>query len=145
MANLNKVLLLGRLTRDPKNRYTPKGTAVADLSLAVNNRVPDGNGGYRDDPVFIDVTVWGRTAELAGQYLSKGRGCLVEGRLQMDSWEDKATGQKRSKLRVVGENLQFLPDGKRDADPRQASPREQRPQTANAPAEEYHEDDDIPF
>ena len=112
MANLNKVMLIGNLTRDPELRYTPKGTAVADLGLAVNRRVSDGNGNWSDETTFVDVTVWGSTAENSQKYLSKGRGVFVEGRLQLDTWEDKQTGQKRSKLKVVGENVQFLPDGR---------------------------------
>ncbi len=112
MANLNKVMLLGNLTRDPEVRYTPKGTAVGDLGLAVNRRVSDGNGNWSDEVTFVDVTVWGTNAENAQKYLTKGRGVFIEGRLQMDTWEDKASGQKRSKLKVVAEVLQFLPDGK---------------------------------
>lgn len=112
MANLNKVMLLGNLTRDPEVRYTPKGTAVGDLGLAVNRRVADGNGNWSDEVTFVDVTVWGTNAENAQKYLTKGRGVFIEGRLQMDTWEDKASGQKRSKLKVVAEVLQFLPDGK---------------------------------
>ncbi|WP_035611069.1 single-stranded DNA-binding protein [Haloferula sp. BvORR071] len=112
MANLNKVLLLGNLTRDPEVRYTPKGTAVGDLGLAVNRRVADGNGNWSDEVTFVDVTVWGTNAENAQKYLTKGRGVFIEGRLQMDTWEDKQSGQKRSKLKVVAEVLQFLPDGK---------------------------------
>ena len=112
MANLNKVLLLGNLTRDPEVRYTPKGTAVGDLGLAVNRRVSDGNGNWSDEVTFVDVTVWGTNAENAQKYLTKGRGVFIEGRLQMDTWEDKQSGQKRSKLKVVAEVLQSLPDGK---------------------------------
>jgi single-strand DNA-binding protein len=112
MANLNKVLLLGNLTRDPEVRYTPKGTAVGDLGIAVNRRVSDGNGNWSDEVTFVDVTVWGTNAENAQKYLTKGRGVFIEGRLQMDTWEDKQSGQKRSKLKVVAEVLQFLPDGK---------------------------------
>ena len=112
MASVNKVILMGNLTRDPELRYTPKGTAVADLGMAVNRRVSDGNGNWSDEVTFVDVTVWGSTAENAQKYLGKGRGVFVEGRLQLDSWEDKQSGQKRTKLKVVGENVQFLPDGK---------------------------------
>jgi single-strand DNA-binding protein len=112
MANLNKVMLLGNLTRDPEVRYTPKGTAVGDLGLAVNRRVADGNGNWTDEVTFVDVTVWGSNAENAQKFLTKGRGVFIEGRLQMDTWEDKQSGQKRSKLKVVAEVLQFLPDGK---------------------------------
>jgi len=112
MANLNKVMLIGNLTRDPEVRYTPKGTAVGDLGMAVNRRVSDGNGNWSDEVTFVDVTVWGTNAENAQKYLTKGRGVFVEGRLQLDTWDDKQSGQKRSKLKVVAEVLQFLPDGK---------------------------------
>ena len=108
MANLNKVMLMGNLTRDPEVRYTPKGTAVAELGLAINRVYSAENGEKREETTFVDVTFWGRTAEIAGEYLKKGRPVFIEGRLQLDSWEDKQTGQKRNKLKVVGENMQFL-------------------------------------
>jgi single-strand DNA-binding protein len=108
MANLNRVLLIGNLTRDPEVRYTPKGTAVADIGLAVNRIVPSEDGERREEVTFIDITLWGRQAEVAEQYLKKGRSVFIEGRLQLDSWDDKQTGQKRSKLKVVGENMQML-------------------------------------
>ncbi len=108
MANVNKVMLIGNLTRDPEVRYTPKGTAVTDIGMAVN-RIRTGDNGERiEETTYVDVTLWGRQAELAGQYLGKGRSVYIEGRLQLDTWDDKATGQKRSKLRVVGENMQFI-------------------------------------
>ncbi|MDB4311164.1 single-stranded DNA-binding protein [Akkermansiaceae bacterium] len=108
MASVNKVILIGNLTRDPEIRYTPKGTAVGDIAIAVN-RVRTGDDGNRIEEVtYVDVTLWGRQAEVAGQYLAKGRSVYIEGRLQLDTWDDKATGQKRSRLRVVGENMQFL-------------------------------------
>lgn len=113
MASYNKVMLMGNLTRDPEVRYTPKGSAVADLAIAVNRVYTADNGEKREEVTYVDVVLWARLAELAGQYLSKGRPVFIEGRLQMDSWEDKQTGQKRSRLRVVGEVMQFL-DGKRD-------------------------------
>ncbi len=108
MASLNKVMLIGNLTRDPEVRYTPKGSAVADLGVAVNRTYMTENNEKMQETTYVDVVVWSRLAELAGQYLHKGRAVFVEGRLQMDTWEDKATGQKRSRLRVVAENLQFL-------------------------------------
>jgi single-strand DNA-binding protein len=112
MANLNKVLLLGNLTRDTDLRHTSKGTAVAEMSLAVNRRVSDGNGGWRDETTFVDFTAWGSTAENCHKYLQKGRPVLVEGRLDLQQWEDKDTGKKRSRLKVIAENVQFLPSGK---------------------------------
>lgn len=108
MANLNKVMLIGNLTRDPEVRYTPKGTAVTDIALAVNRIYSTDEGERREEATFIDVTLWGRQAEIAGQYMRKGRPVFVEGRLQMDTWEDKQTGQKRSRLKVIGEGFQFL-------------------------------------
>ncbi|MDQ8188878.1 single-stranded DNA-binding protein [Roseibacillus persicicus] len=109
MANLNKVYLMGRLTRDPELRYTPKGTAVADLGMAINRYRGGTDGGERtEETTFVDVTLWGRQAETANQYLAKGREVFIEGRLQLDSWEDKSSGQKRSKLKVVGESMQFV-------------------------------------
>src|SRR3981081_2538754 len=106
MASFNKVILLGNLTRDPEVRYTPKGSAVADLGIALNRQYTLENGEKREEVTFVDVTFWGRTAEVAGEYLKKGRPVFVEGRLQLDSWDDKQSGQKRSKLKVIGENMQ---------------------------------------
>ena len=103
---------MGNLTRDPEVRYTPKGTAVTDIALAVNRIYSGENGERQEEVTYVDVTLWGRTAEIAGQYLSKGRPALIEGRLQMDTWQDKQTGQNRSKLKVVGESMQLL--GSRD-------------------------------
>jgi single-strand DNA-binding protein len=108
MANLNKVMLMGNLTRDPEIRYTPKGTAVAELGLAINRVYSADNGEKREETTFVDVTLWGRTAEIAGEYLKKGRPVFIEGRLQLDTWDDKQTGQKRSKLKVVGEAMQLM-------------------------------------
>ena len=117
MASFNKVILLGNLTRDPQVRYTPSGTAVTDIGLAVNRTWFDKQtNSRRDETTFVDVTLWGRQAEVAGEYLAKGRQVLIEGRLQLDTWDDKETGQKRSKLRVVGESMTMVggkPDGAR--------------------------------
>lgn len=112
MASFNKVILMGNLTRDPQVRYTGSGTAVTDVGLAVNRTWFDKQANERREEVtFVDVTLWGRTAEVAGEYLAKGRPVLIEGRLQLDQWDDKETGQKRSKLHVVGENMTMLPTG----------------------------------
>ena len=108
MASLNKVMLIGNLTRDPEIKYTPKGTAIADIGLAVNRNYTTESGEKREEVTFIDVTLWGRTAEIVGEYCKKGRPLFVEGRLQLDQWDDKQTGQKRSKLKVVGDNIQLL-------------------------------------
>jgi single-strand DNA-binding protein len=112
MASFNKVLLLGNLTRDPEVRYTPKGSAVCDLGIAVNRVYTTDSGEKREEATFVDVTLWGRTAEIAGEYLKKGRPVFIEGRLQLDSWDDKQTGQKRSKLKVIGESMQLLSGGR---------------------------------
>lgn len=108
MASLNKVMLIGNLTRDPEIKYTPKGTAIADIGLAVNRNYTTETGEKREEVTFIDVTLWGRVAEIVGEYCKKGRPLFVEGRLQLDTWDDKQTGQKRSKLKVVGDNIQLL-------------------------------------
>ncbi len=113
MASFNKVILVGNLTRDPEVRYIPSGTAVCDISLAVNSQWTDRKTNERKEEVtFVEVTLWGRTAEIAGEYLAKGRPVLIEGRLSLDSWEDKETGQKRSKLKVIADGMQLL--GSRD-------------------------------
>lgn len=106
MASFNKVILMGNMTRDPEVRYTPGGTAVSEIGLAVNDRRKDAKGEWVDETTFVDVTLWGRQAEIAGEYLTKGSPILVEGRLKLDSWEKD--GQKRSKLRVVCENMRML-------------------------------------
>ena len=112
MANFNKVLLMGNLTRDPEVRYTPKGTAIAQLGLAVNRQWTTETGEQKEEVTFVDIEVWGRQAETAGQYLSKGRPVFIEGRLKLDQWDDKESGQKRSKLKVVAERVQFLGSAK---------------------------------
>ena len=108
MANLNKVTLIGNLTRDPELKYTPKGMAIAQLGLAVNRVWSNEAGEKQEEVTFIDVEMFGRKAEVAAEYLKKGRPVFIEGRLKLDSWDDKASGQKRSKLKVVGESLEFL-------------------------------------
>ena len=108
MASFNKVSLLGNLTRDPEVRYTPKGSAVCDLGLAVNRQYTLDSGEKREEVTFVDVVLWARLAEIAGEYLKKGRPVFIEGRLQLDTWDDKQSGQKRSKLRVIGETMQLL-------------------------------------
>lgn len=106
MASFNRVILVGNLTRDIELRYTPSQTAVTDIGLAVNDRRKTAEGDWVDEPTFVDVTLWGRTAEIASQYLGKGSPVLIEGRLKLHTWE--TDGQKRSKLRVVGERMQML-------------------------------------
>jgi single-strand DNA-binding protein len=153
MASFNKVILLGNLTRDPEVRYTPKGTAVTELGMAVNRVYTAENGEKREETTFVDVTLWGRTAEIAGEYLKKGRPVFIEGRLQLDTWDDKQSGQKRSKLKVVGEGLQLLGGrpgggaGGGGGDEERAggarSSRPAPPPQRSAPSEP--DDDEIPF
>lgn len=106
MASFNRVILAGNLTRDIEMKYLQSGTAVTEIGLAVNNRRKTASGEWIDEPVFVDVTLWGRQAEVASEYLGKGSSVLIEGRLKLDTWE--TDGQKRSKLRVVGERMQML-------------------------------------
>jgi single-strand DNA-binding protein len=153
MASFNKVILLGNLTRDPEVRYTPKGTAVTDLGLAVNRTYTADNGEKREEVTFVDVTFWGRTAEVAGEYLKKGRPVFVEGRLQLDSWDDKTSGQKRTKLKVIGENMQMLGSprgggggGGGDEEGGSSAPRSSsRPAPPPKAAPSAPDDDEIPF
>lgn len=109
MASFNKVILMGNVTRDPECRYTPGGAAVTELGMAVNRSWRDKSTNEKKEEVtFVDVTLWGRTAEVAAEYLRKGRPVMIEGRLQLDQWQDQTTGTKRQKLKVVGESLQLL-------------------------------------
>lgn len=141
MANLNRVFLMGNLTRDPELRYTPNGTAVADLRLAVNDSYTGRDGKQVERTLFIDVTVWQRQAEAASEYLSKGRPVLVEGRLQLDEWENQQ-GEKQSKIRVVAQRVQFLgsPRGEGGAQGGQPA-RGARPARAGAPRGEGPSDE----
>jgi single-strand DNA-binding protein len=130
MANLNKVMLIGNLTRDPETRHTPKGSAVCDLSLAVNRTYVTDSGEKMQEVTYVDITLWGKQAESAGQYLHKGRAVFIEGRLQMDTWEDKQTGQKRSRLKVLGDAIQFLSgpkEGGSEGYGQQRQPRREQP------------------
>jgi single-strand DNA-binding protein len=149
MASFNKVILLGNLTRDPEVRYTPKGTAVTELGMAVNRVYTAENGEKREDTTFVDVTLWGRTAEIAGEYLKKGRPVFIEGRLQLDTWDDKQSGQKRSKLKVVGEGLQLLGGrpggGGGGGGDEEGGPRTSRPAPPPKAAVSEPDDDEIPF
>jgi single-strand DNA-binding protein len=150
MANFNRVLLIGNLTRDPEVRYTPKGTPVAVIGLAIN-RVISSEEGKREEVTYVDVVLWGRLAEVAEQYLKKGRPVFIEGRLQLDTWDDRQTGQKRSRLRVVAENMQLL-RGRSESEggssstaaQRRAAPPPQQRQTSKDPDLDA-EPDDIPF
>ena len=108
MAYLNKVFLIGNLTRDPELRVTPKGTAICQFGIAVNRQFKDESGATRDETTFVDIEAWGKQGELVAKYLTKGSLAMVEGRLKFDQWEDKTSGQKRSKIKVVLDNVQFL-------------------------------------
>lgn len=140
MASLNKVILLGNLTRDPELRYTPSGTAVSTFGLAMNRRYRQGDE-WKEEVCFVDVVTYGRQAETAGEYLSKGSMALIEGRLQWRSWESES-GQKRSKHEVVAANIQFMPRGREEGMGRPA------PETFGGDpggAIPLPDDDDIPF
>lgn len=144
MANLNKVHLIGNLTRDVEIHYTPKGTAVADISLAIN-RTWSADGQKQEETTFVDITLFGKVAEIVQQYAPKGKPLFVEGRLQLDTWDDKQTGQKRSKLKVIGENVQLL-GGKSEGTggKQQAAPAARRQSTQHPDAAD--EDlSDLPF
>jgi single-strand DNA-binding protein len=148
MASFNKVILAGNLTRDPELRYTPKGTAVARITLAVN-RTYTVEGEKKEEVSFVDVDVWGRQAEVISQYMKKGRPLLIEGRLKQDTWEDKNTKQKQSKLKVVLESFSFIDSNRGVAEGAPATP---RPAASAAPAasepaegDAPTEGDDVPF
>ena len=158
MASFNKVILVGNLTRDPELRYTPKGTAIAKIGLAVNRVWTNEAGEKKEEVTFVDVDVFGRTAENVGQYMRKGRPILVEGRLRLDQWDDKQTGQKKSRLGVVADTVQFLgsPTGGEGSPPpsrpaARPTPTPSAPPPAPAPAAEPvegdgpPESDDVPF
>jgi single-strand DNA-binding protein len=119
MASLNKVFLIGNLTRDPELRYTPSGTPLTELGVAVNRVYTTREGERREEATFVDVTVWNRQAETCCQYLKKGRPVHIEGYLRLDTWEDKTSGEKRSKLKVEADRVQFL-DSRRDGGPSEA-------------------------
>ena len=108
MPNLNKVMLMGNLTRDPELRRTPKGSAVTDISLATNRRYTDSNDQQQEETTYVDVTLWGKVAEIVSEHTKKGDPIYIEGRLLLDQWEDKNTGQNRSRLKVIGEKFEFL-------------------------------------
>ena len=135
MPDLNKVFLAGRLTRNPTLRYIPSGTAVCELGLAVTRKYTPKDGEPREETLFINVTCWGKTAEYVGENFSKGRPIMVEGRLKSDEWEDKNTGQKRTKIEITADRVQALDWEKRDGHSAPAP----RDQTADVP------EDDIPF
>jgi single-strand DNA-binding protein len=158
MAYLNKVLLIGNLTRDPELRVTPKGTAVCQFGLAVNRQYKDESGATHDETAFIDIEAWGKQGELVSKYLQKGSPAFIEGRLRFDSWEDKQSGQKRNKLKVVMENVQFLSrrsdgesaggggNGETSGAAREATPADAAvPPARTAAGNSGRVEDDVPF
>lgn len=150
MANFNKVILAGNLTRDPELRYTPKGTAVARITLAVNRSYQSEGGEKKEEVSFVDVDIWGRQAEVISQYLKKGRPLLVEGRLKQDTWEDKNTKQKQSKLKVVLESFSFIDSNRPENGVPSEAPRSRpapptAPPASDAGDADAPNDDDVPF
>lgn len=144
-SSLNRVTILGNLTRDPQVKYTTGGTAVTEIGMALSRKWFDKQSNQnKEETTFVDVTLWGKTAEIAGQYLQKGRPVLIEGRLHLDSWDDRETGQKRSKLKVVGDNLILLGskgDSQQGSGNGQAEPQED-PQPSR---QESTTPDEVPF
>lgn len=161
MPSVNKVILIGNLTRDPELRYTPAGRALCEVGMAVNRKYKLESGESREEVTYLDITFWGKQAEVVAKWMKKGRPLYVDGRLQMDTWDDKTTGQKRSKIRIVAEDFQFLggdrapgsggeeggeyeeeraaPAPRRAASPQSSSP---PPARAEMPS---LDDDDVPF
>jgi len=137
MANFNKVIIAGNLTRDVELKYTPKGTAVAKLGIAINRSWTGDDGQKREDVTFVDVDAFGKQAETLAKYIKKGRSILIEGRLKLDQWDDKQTGQKKSRLGVLLESFSFL-------DSKQGEAQQPRPAANPAPAQEPPMDD-VPF
>jgi single-strand DNA-binding protein len=156
MANFNKVILAGNLTRDPEMRYTPKGTAIARFGLAINRTWKSETGESKEEVTFVDVDAFGRQAEVISQYMKKGRPILMEGRLKFDQWEDKNTHQKQSKLRVVLETFSFIDSNRGGDSAAPSDPPRSRPAAAPTPAPTAApepaepeappvEEDDVPF
>ncbi len=147
MPNYNKVILMGNLTRDPEVRYTSSGTAIAKLGIAVNRYWRNQEGQQQEETTFVDVDAFGKQAETIGQYLKKGRPIMVEGRLKLDQWDDKQTGQKRSKMGVTLENFQFLDSRSEGGDGGGSGGTQSSggsPSTAQGGGG-FAEDDDVPF
>ena len=150
MPNYNKVILMGNLTRDPDVKYTSGGTAIAKLGMAINRTWTNKEGQKQEETTFVDVDAFGRQAEVIGQYLKKGRPVMIEGRLKLDQWDDKQTGQKRSKLGVTLEGFQFLDSGGGGGGGNGGGGYSQGNAPAassgsSAPSASLPEDDDVPF
>ena len=159
MPSLNKVLLMGNLTRDPELRVTPKGTSICQFSLAINRQFKMESGESREEVIYVDIEAWGKQGETIAKYCTKGRPLYVEGRLRLDQWEDKNTKEKRSRMKVVLEGFQFLGDGRggggggapgaqpADVDQTASPERHSPPPRAGAakPAAQENLDEDVPF
>ena len=160
MPSLNKVLLMGNLTRDPELRVTPKGTPICQFSLAINRQFKMESGESREEVIFVDIEAWGKQGETIAKYMTKGRPLYVEGRLRLDQWEDKNTKEKRSRMKVVLEQFQFLGDSRGGAGGGGGAPSEPgidqtasperhapppRPGAAPKPAAQENLDEDVPF
>lgn len=146
MPSVNKVILIGNVTRDIELKFTPKGTAVCEIGLAINHSYKNDSGEKMESTVFADCTLWGKVAEIAHKYSGKGQPLYVEGRLSTESWTDKESGNKRSKLKVIGENIQLLGFKKDSAEPQTTS--RQKPSgkpPAKDPDLDPASEDDIPF
>ena len=155
MASFNKVILMGNLTRVPELRHIPSGMAVTDIGLAVNDKRKSASGEWIDEVTFVDITLWGRTAEIVCEYTSKGSPLLVQGRLKLDTWGEG--DQKRSKMKVIGENIRLLGSGRSSGGddesggyaPRQSSTRSAPGRSAPPPQQDYYDappdGDDVPF
>jgi single-strand DNA-binding protein len=161
MPSLNKVFIMGNLTRDPELRVTPKGTPICQFSLAINRKFKMESGESREEVIFVDVEAWGKQGEAIAKYVTKGRPLFVEGRLKLDQWEDKNTKEKRSKMKVVLEQFEFLSDGRgggsggggaagaepgidQTSSPERHSP-PPRPTSGSKPASQENLDEDVPF
>ena len=142
MPSLNKVFLMGNLTRDPELRYTPNGTAVAEFGMAVNRKWTTPDGEQRDETTFVDVNMWARRGEVISEYFRKGDPIFIEGRLRLDQWEGR-DGQKRSRMRVVAENFEFI-GAKRGAG-RPRTPEEEAPPSEPKAEDIEVSDDEVPY
>lgn len=143
--NLNRVLLAGNLTRDPQVRFFANEKAVADFGLAINRRSKTADGQTKDETTFLDCEAWGRDAELIGQYMTKGKGIFIEGRLKLETWDDKKDGSKRSKIKVVVERFQFVGDGKGERQAGDAGEADDAPPPAARHPRPSPSDDEMPF
>jgi single-strand DNA-binding protein len=141
MSSFNRVIIVGNLTRDVEIKYTQSGTAVAEIGLAINDRRKSQSGEWVEETTFVDVTMWGRTAEVASEYLSKGSPVLIEGRLKLDTWE--TDGKRRQKLKVVGERMQML--GGKGGNSSGRRPRDDEYSDSNVADQSVTAGEDVPF